>query len=81
MLPFVLVGKELREDVSAHEVCRTDIHRKVIVFEPLGKPCNADSMGSPDVPHSRVFACAHDPGASLIVFEEFARQGFLGLIV
>ena len=81
MLPFVLVGKELCEDVRTHVVCEAYIHRKVFMFESLGKPCNADSMGSPDVSHRRVFACAHDLGASFIVLEEFARQGLLGLVV
>ena len=81
VLPFVFVGKKLREDVRTHVVGRADMHCKVFMLESLGKPRNADSMGSPDVSHRRVFACAHNLGASFIVLEESARQGLLGVIV
>ena len=80
MLPFILVSKELREDVSAYIVSRTNVHGEVFVFEPLGEPRNADSMGSAYVPHRRVFACAHDLGPSFVVLKKLPDKDFCGLL-
>ena len=71
VFPLVFVNKEFSEDVSAHIVSWTDVHRKVFVLESFGYPCHTDTVCSTDVSHCRVFASTHDLGSSLVILEEF----------